>query len=132
MKQFAVAFNILYIPKMSDLVTKSFPCPFELFRLFVLCVTRQNQIKFQIDIIQTVQYLKKHGRISVKLPPLVPDNNGAFVILTRIGLFIKHSQVQAGRNDDALFPYLDRKSTRLNSSHVAISYAVFCLKKKMI
>src|SRR5437660_2548277 len=31
--------------------------------------------------------------------------------------------------DDA-FPRADRKSTRLNSSHVAISYAVFCLKKK--
>src|SRR5207253_7540509 len=33
----------------------------------------------------------------------------------------------------ALFPHggnQDRKSTRLNSSHVAISYAVFCLKKK--
>src|SRR5690625_6459075 len=28
------------------------------------------------------------------------------------------------------FVKLDRKSTRLNSSHVAISYAVFCLKKK--
>src|SRR5437870_2690739 len=28
--------------------------------------------------------------------------------------------------------FLDRKSTRLNSSHVAISYAVFCLKKKNI
>src|SRR5438874_9336379 len=26
--------------------------------------------------------------------------------------------------------FLDRKSTRLNSSHVEISYAVFCLKKK--
>src|SRR5690625_5390794 len=26
--------------------------------------------------------------------------------------------------------FADRKSTRLNSSHVAISYAVFCLKKK--
>src|SRR5437660_5135465 len=26
----------------------------------------------------------------------------------------------------------DRKSTRLNSSHVAISYAVFCLKKKIV
>src|SRR5690625_6798845 len=26
----------------------------------------------------------------------------------------------------------DRKSTRLNSSHVAISYAVFCLKKKIM
>src|SRR5690625_5744086 len=30
------------------------------------------------------------------------------------------------------WPHLeDRKSTRLNSSHVAISYAVFCLKKKI-
>src|SRR3989442_12048216 len=28
------------------------------------------------------------------------------------------------------FKKLDRKSTRLNSSHVRISYAVFCLKKK--
>src|SRR5438045_4473560 len=27
---------------------------------------------------------------------------------------------------------VDRKSTRLNSSHLGISYAVFCLKKKMI
>src|SRR5690349_23478428 len=27
---------------------------------------------------------------------------------------------------------LDRKSTRLNSSHVEISYAVFCLKKKTV
>src|SRR5207253_6849562 len=35
---------------------------------------------------------------------------------------------------DKLFPEranIDRKSTRLNSSHVAISYAVFCLKKKI-
>src|SRR2546430_11032205 len=28
------------------------------------------------------------------------------------------------------FPTIDRKSTRLNSSHSQISYAVFCLKKK--
>src|SRR3712207_8797748 len=28
------------------------------------------------------------------------------------------------------YPGLDRKSTRLNSSHANISYAVFCLKKK--
>src|SRR5699024_12692999 len=30
----------------------------------------------------------------------------------------------------SLFLILDRKSTRLNSSHVSISYAVFCSKKK--
>src|SRR5256885_11696295 len=29
-----------------------------------------------------------------------------------------------------LLPVRDRKSTRLNSSHLVISYAVFCLKKK--
>src|SRR5215813_14819752 len=33
-------------------------------------------------------------------------------------------------NVNAPDPALDRKSTRLNSSHVRISYAVFCLKKK--
>src|SRR5690606_41771051 len=47
--------------------------------------------------------------------------------------------VCAGRRVDALDPQAtevtlagaaDRKSTRLNSSHVKISYAVFCLKKK--
>src|SRR3712207_8939806 len=31
---------------------------------------------------------------------------------------------------DDLPPFADRKSTRLNSSHANISYAVFCLKKK--
>src|SRR5690606_41705528 len=36
----------------------------------------------------------------------------------------------AGRADEADDLALDRKSTRLNSSHVKISYAVFCLKKK--
>src|ERR1022692_1645037 len=32
--------------------------------------------------------------------------------------------------DDSASGLLDRKSTRLNSSHLVISYAVFCLKKK--
>src|SRR5689334_24651050 len=34
------------------------------------------------------------------------------------------------RHEDAEVPDGDRKSTRLNSSHSSISYAVFCLKKK--
>src|SRR5206468_5287823 len=34
------------------------------------------------------------------------------------------------RNRTWIVPTLDRKSTRLNSSHDQISYAVFCLKKK--
>src|SRR5690606_42150435 len=35
-----------------------------------------------------------------------------------------------GPTTNAYGSLLDRKSTRLNSSHVKISYAVFCLKKK--
>src|SRR5690625_6675900 len=43
------------------------------------------------------------------------------------------SIILAFLDDVCNFPFrlrTDRKSTRLNSSHVAISYAVFCLKKK--
>src|SRR5690349_22232933 len=36
----------------------------------------------------------------------------------------------SGTCPSATSPTIDRKSTRLNSSHVEISYAVFCLKKK--
>src|SRR3712207_7481188 len=37
---------------------------------------------------------------------------------------------QRGRREPAVLLVEDRKSTRLNSSHANISYAVFCLKKK--
>src|SRR3712207_7963806 len=37
----------------------------------------------------------------------------------------------ADRQPVAASPRTDRKSTRLNSSHANISYAVFCLKKKI-
>src|SRR5690554_4506428 len=39
-------------------------------------------------------------------------------------------QQQSDGSAYLLFEFIDRKSTRLNSSHVRISYAVFCLKKK--
>src|SRR3712207_7740067 len=42
---------------------------------------------------------------------------------------VGHREVVAG-GDRHLVALLDRKSTRLNSSHANISYAVFCLKKK--
>src|SRR2546430_13663194 len=46
----------------------------------------------------------------------------------------RHARVERGvriLEDDLHLPaHLDRKSTRLNSSHSQISYAVFCLKKK--
>src|SRR2546426_7205772 len=38
--------------------------------------------------------------------------------------------IGGARRSQALSLHSDRKSTRLNSSHLVISYAVFCLKKK--
>src|ERR1035441_8234252 len=48
---------------------------------------------------------------------------------------LQHRDGAVGRGHDEILPkvgggLLDRKSTRLNSSHLGISYAVFCLKKK--
>src|SRR5438270_10526141 len=43
----------------------------------------------------------------------------------------KHCRARSSRSRLLLYlEFLDRKSTRLNSSHSQISYAVFCLKKK--
>src|SRR5690554_663121 len=50
--------------------------------------------------------------------------------LVRTGEFLLRNQQTAARREAER--NLDRKSTRLNSSHVRISYAVFCLKKKNI
>src|SRR5947199_2853529 len=64
------------------------------------------------------------------------STNGTFVneIRIRSQQLSDADQVRFG---DSIFKFLagsnierDRKSTRLNSSHLGISYAVFCLKKK--
>src|SRR5436305_6867672 len=56
---------------------------------------------------------------------------GNLAPLTRGDSTICAAQQDVGLNaDGAQLMESDRKSTRLNSSHVRISYAVFCLKKK--
>src|SRR5699024_12780147 len=67
--------------------------------------------------------------IVLLLPPILQDLlhlKRASIIL----FFLQHYNWLAHNPilDAAQLP--DRKSTRLNSSHVSISYAVFCLKKK--
>src|SRR5690625_1808179 len=47
-----------------------------------------------------------------------------------MGYLADHVAVAERLRKPLVLEELDRKSTRLNSSHVAISYAVFCLKKK--
>src|SRR2546430_12719234 len=65
---------------------------------------------------------------SVSAPPLWFICASAVIVASAPPVIVVHLH---GRRDRALAPsWSDRKSTRLNSSHSQISYAVFCLKKK--
>src|SRR5690606_39598528 len=48
----------------------------------------------------------------------------------RLTVGLRERRRRSGQHDRRDITRTDRKSTRLNSSHVKISYAVFCLKKK--
>src|SRR3712207_7671770 len=72
---------------------------------------------------------------SVEATPMEPQQRDAVVqVLGRFGEEIPAQPgavaVRLDRGDLADVVRADRKSTRLNSSHANISYAVFCLKKK--
>ena len=56
-----------------------------------------------------------------------PDGRGPVTEIVAAPASGDTSQV---RGTVRVSPAVDRKSTRLNSSHTVISYAVFCLKKK--
>src|SRR5690349_24838382 len=53
-----------------------------------------------------------------------------YTTLFRSDCLVCHNKVDPPFSCAKCHPAEDRKSTRLNSSHVEISYAVFCLKKK--
>src|SRR5690348_18017043 len=50
--------------------------------------------------------------------------------LAGVPVQMANGETYAFDNHDAVWTLVDRKSTRLNSSHPSTSYAVFCLKKK--
>src|SRR5690625_6867983 len=63
-----------------------------------------------------------------------PNNHTRFAVLANDPNDVRIQQPKVGDKTTLLITLpsdQDRKSTRLNSSHVAISYAVFCLKKKI-
>src|SRR5699024_12023887 len=69
---------------------------------------------------------------------LSPDGDRFFLIATDLKIDGRPDGFAGAQQNGSLEPVRaavdlqvgDRKSTRLNSSHVSISYAVFCLKKK--
>src|SRR5699024_12213122 len=79
--------------------------------------------------------------IRVELPKtnlLIVTNDTGYIMCAALDVDLLSTaladrQVIAGRAKGVrtIDDLLDRKSTRLNSSHVSISYAVFCLKKNI-
>src|ERR1039457_7368374 len=69
-------------------------------------------------------YLFSAARLGKSMPPTCPE----MILGTAGSVFFYLSPFRYPNTNCGLL--LDRKSTRLNSSHLVISYAVFCLKKK--
>src|SRR5436853_843290 len=69
------------------------------------------------------------GRTSARLLTRLDQNEKVLRAFNRATLAVDQSR-RVTPAAEWLLDNLDRKSTRLNSSHLGISYAVFCLKKK--
>src|SRR3712207_8891038 len=69
--------------------------------------------------------LRTHARLVKALDAELEAEHGLGVTSYEVLLYLADAPAGRMRMHD-----LDRKSTRLNSSHANISYAVFCLKKK--
>src|SRR5690625_6631806 len=66
---------------------------------------------------------RRHKRINHTLQQLLITNR----LLQQASLMMSYLHYFVAKH----LHFEDRKSTRLNSSHVAISYTIFCLKKKI-
>src|SRR5256885_5170603 len=84
---------------------------------------RRSSFFFFNDTATTEIYtLSLHDALPISLVEENPQDRFA-----RYGLAMELSS--QGRLEESWGEFRDRKSTRLNSSHLVISYAVFCLKK---
>src|SRR5690554_7172181 len=105
--------------------------------LLVFCFFLQPSVFAQQAVIKDITYKITPENDSVKLDLYFPTNH--LFQKTPLVVFIHGGAWVEGNKDHDSIYYMralrdtlrtDRKSTRLNSSHVRISYAVFCLKKK--
>src|SRR5690625_3733340 len=75
------------------------------------------------------RHTQAHDIVDESLPIIETDRAGS-ITWHGPGQLVCYPLVKLAAPVDVIKYIRDRKSTRLNSSHVAISYAVFCLKKK--
>src|SRR5688572_32320699 len=102
-----------------------------LFLFFFFLIIRRPPRSTLFPYTTLFRSIAKSLRLFLVFPPLdIPTHFlGALAITYFYRVAIQNSQNLVG---EIPLPVQDRKSTRLNSSHSQISYAVFCLKKKKI
>src|SRR5439155_14048033 len=92
----------------------------------------ESTLKRFLEVASVLQEGDHLGPILVQLPPTFKFDKPLledFLALRPPAFLFAFEVRHASWYTDETYA-VDRKSTRLNSSHVAISYAVFCLKKK--
>src|SRR5436309_10161766 len=83
----------------------------------------QRQILTLTGLIQDVEDPPAQPKVSRLLENFLASNPNTFLYLTAVGRTGKGSAAAQGNFRPEQDPFVDRKSTRLNSSHVKISYA---------
>src|SRR5690606_39889899 len=95
------------------------------------------QMGYTVEYLTSVEYEVMTEELVIHVLPLSGETITSVVLASELviddaniypaGDAISLERIEGGRIVEG---HADRKSTRLNSSHVKISYAVFCLKKK--
>src|SRR5690242_20934040 len=82
----------------------------------------------EIKNVNSIRFIGQAIEYEARRQVAVIEDGGAVEQETRLFDAVK-GETRSVRNKEEAHDYRDRKSTRLNSSHMSISYAVFCLKK---
>src|SRR5437899_8959169 len=92
--------------------------------------TREAGKKLKLNLKGASVAVQGFGNVGMHFARLMHDEQGSKIVAvtdSKGGIF---SEKGFDPKEVLAFKEKDRKSTRLNSSHLGISYAVFCLKKK--
>src|SRR5690625_3507436 len=108
----------------------------EIWEEHYLPIIGQQQIDYMLDLFYSTEKIQKELEEGVYWEILYLENEAIGYLVCEVEeeniqlskLYLKSKVRGKGLGKFLIDRSKDRKSTRLNSSHVAISYAVFCLK----
>src|SRR2546429_6469690 len=89
-------------------------------------VMRFGSPRLLLDALGTPLRIELHNAVALRVLHVIREHRCA----AHTACCVLEERSESASIEDVVAEHQDRKSTRLNSSHGYISYAVFCLKKK--